>query len=57
MIWEGRVGVQSRRRGYRCVTSGSEIREHGYDLIVLRGQLIVFALYLFCKAKCGKHFS
>lgn len=51
------MGVQSRRRGYRCVTSESEIREHGYDLTVLRCQLIVFALYLFWKAKCGKHFS
>lgn len=51
------MGVQSRWRGYRCVTSESEIREHGYDLTVLRCQLIVFALYLFCKAKCGKHFN
>ena len=24
------MGVQSRRRGYRCVTSESEIREHDY---------------------------
>ena len=42
------MGVQSRRRGYRCVTSESEIREHGYDLTVLRCQLncvcIIFIL-------------
>ena len=37
------MGVQSRRREYRCVTLESEIREYGYDLTVLRCQLIVFA--------------